>query len=309
MRSVTVLIVSDYAGGQEKSWNDLRVALAAWREQDYQDSVDYVLVESSRDAERIPADLFEILPALRVETADADTSYELKNFGVARATTDIVAIVDADCVPTPTWLRVMMRTFAAHPDAAAVSGLTTYPARSMMERVLGLLSRSYLDPGRAATTRFISGNAAGFIRARYLAHPLPEGLGAYASRIQSEAIRHDGGVFYFEPEMQVVHDFEGWPMEKDHRRNTGYSTIVTRLVDASLPYAWLVRRGPVAIPVISLGKTINSLGDCLRCAHHYRVRWFELPIALLFAVVIQFLEVPGMLAAYRGQRVGVTQYR
>ena len=109
--------------------------------------------------------------------------------------------------------------------------------------------------------------------------------------------------------MWVVHDFKGWAMEKDHRRNSGYSTIITRLVDPRLPYAWLVHCGPLAIPLISLGKVINSFKDCLRCSHRYDVRWFELPLALLVAIAIHLLEIPGMIAAYRGKSVGVTRYR
>jgi len=37
-------------------------------------------------------------------------------------TTEVLAFVDDDVVVDPTWLRTLARTFAAHPDAAAVTG-------------------------------------------------------------------------------------------------------------------------------------------------------------------------------------------
>lgn len=178
-----------------------------------------------------------------------------------------------------------------------------------MERLLGLLSRSYLDPGRPGPTRCISTNAACYRREFYRRHPLPIGLGAFASRIQSEALLRDGQRFLFEPELVVTHDFEGWRMECDIRRNHGYATVITRLVDARLPYAGIIRLGTISIPLIVAGKTIDSICDCFRCFRHYGVKTYELPLALAIAFVTHILEIPGMLAAYRGGTVGATGFR
>jgi hypothetical protein len=178
-----------------------------------------------------------------------------------------------------------------------------------MERVLGLLSRSYLDPGRRGPTRFISGNAACFRRDVYRRYPLPVGFGAFSSRIQSEAFLRDHATLLFDPDLVVVHDFEGWPMERDIRRNHGYSTVITRLCDDRLPYAGLVRAGVMAIPLIVAGKILDSVRDCFRCFRHYNVKWYELPLALALTVVTHLLEIPGMLAAYRNQTLKATAYR
>lgn len=144
----------------------------------------------------------------------------------------------------------------------------------------GAASRSYLDPGRTGPTRFISNNNAAFRRSAFLTHPLPTASGPFASRRQSEAILRAGGRLLFEPGMRVVHAFEGWAMEGDIRRNVGYGTIITRLCDRSLPYAWLTRLGSASIPIFAAAKTLDSWGDCIRCARHYGVRWYELPFAL-----------------------------
>jgi glycosyltransferase involved in cell wall biosynthesis len=45
-----------------------------------------------------------------------------RNRAVASSRGDVVAFVDDDVVVEPTWLRTLARTFAAHPDAVAVTG-------------------------------------------------------------------------------------------------------------------------------------------------------------------------------------------
>lgn len=307
--SLSVIVVSDYAAGEEKSWEDLRRALQAWVDQEGTPAEEFMLVESLRFKGQIPSDVLGMIPSMKVLYIDAESSYELKNGAVEAATSDWVAIVDADCIPQRSWLQVLRAAISEYPDASAVSAKTLYPGRSRMERVLGLLSRSYLDPGRRGPTRFISGNAACFRREVFRRHPLPVGLGAFASRIQSEAFLRNGGSLLFDPELVVVHDFEGWPMERDIRRNYGYSTVVTRLRDDRLPYARLVRAGIFSIPLIVVGKTFDSVCDCLRCFRHYNVKTYELPLALALIVVTHVLEIPGMLAAYRGQAIEATAYR
>lgn len=307
--SLSVIVVSDYAAGEEKSWEDLRRALRAWLEQEGLPAEEFILVESSRFKGKIPSDLLGLIPNMTILYLDAESSYELKNRAVEAATGDWLAVVDADCIPQRSWLRVLRAVIAEYPGVAAVSAKTLYPGRSRMERILGLLSRSYLDPGRRGPTRFISGNAACFRREMYRRHPLPVGIGAFASRIQSEAFLRDHATLLFDPELVVVHDFEGWPMERDIRRNHGYSTVITRLRDHRLPYARLVRAGVIAIPFIVAGKTFDSVRDCLRCFRHYNVKWYELPLALALTVVTHVLEIPGMWQAFHRKAILKTEYR
>ncbi len=307
--TMSVIVVSDYAGGEEKSWVDLRRSLRAWADQDGAAADEFILVETSRFRGHIPSDLFDIVPSMRILYCDAESSYALKNAAVDAARGEWVAIVDADCIPQRSWLRILHTTIARHPEVAAISARTMYPGRSRMERVLGLLSRSYVDPARRGPTRFISGNATCFRREVYRRHPLPINLGAFASRVQSEAFLRDGETLWFEPALTVVHDFEGWPMERDIRRNHGYSTVITRLYDDRLPYARLVRAGILAIPFIVAGKTLDSIRDCLRCFRAYNVKAYELPLAMVLTIVTHVLEIPGMLAAYRRQSIAATAYR
>jgi hypothetical protein len=218
---LSIIVVSDYAAGWNKSWEDLRRALRAWANQEGKPAEGFLLVESSQFKSEIPSDVADLIPGMKILYLEAESSYEVKNLAVEKAAGEWVAIVDADCVPQPDWLQVLRAAIARHPDVAAVSARTLYPGRCRLERILGLISRSYLDPGHRGPTRFISGNAARFRREFFCRHPLPVGIGAFASRIQSEAFLRDNAILLFDPELVVVHDFEGWPMERTYGGITG----------------------------------------------------------------------------------------
>lgn len=307
--AVSVIVVSDYAGGDAKAWDDLRRSLGALARQDIDEPIEVLLVESREHADRVPDDLRAILPSLKVVASPATSSYALKNDGVRAAAGELVVLLDADCTPARDWLRRAVESMRAHPEAAAISGRTRYAGRGLHERVLAVLSRAYLDPGGTGATAFISNNNAILRRAVWLAHPLPTNGGPFAARLQSEAVRRAGGQLRFEPTMTVVHDFEGWAMERDIRRNIGYGTIRIRQLDPRMPWAWMARLGVASIPLFVLGRTVDSWWDGLRAGRHYGLRWFEQPVAFALAFVVHLLEIGGMLSAFRHEAITTTAYR
>jgi hypothetical protein len=307
--SISVVIVSDYAAGQQGGWTDIRKSLAALALQDLQEPTEFILCESEEFREQVPADLTEIIPNLRIVFAAGRSSYELKNAAVQAASSELIAMLDADCVPRPDWLRQLLDSLRTHPEAAAVSGKTTYGGKSLGVRISSLLSRAYSNPGDDGPTRAISDNNAGYRRSAYLAHPLPTYMGSFAAHVQAHALLRESYVLWFDSGIEVEHDFEGWSMEKDVRRHRGHSAVRTRMLDRSLPYAWLVRLGPIGSVPLLAGKILTSWWDCIRCGRTYGVRWYELPVAMMASLGINLLEVPGMLSAFRGSGFSKTHFR
>jgi glycosyl transferase family 2 len=306
---LSIVLVSDYAAGDETSWASLRGTLTAIAQQDYAGTAEFLLVEHEEIAAHVPADTARILPGLRIVKSSATDSYGLKNHGVQVAQADIVVLLDTDCRPAPDWLDRIAAAWREHPEAAVISGRTNYEGAGTMDRLSALMSRAYADRGSAGPTPMIANNNCSFRRSVYLAHPLPAHLGAFAGRIQSEAILRAGGRLLFEPSIRVIHEFEGWPMEADIRRNVGYSTVITRLRDPQMPYAGLIRMGRIAIPLIVAGKMWNIWVDSLRCWRHFRVRFYELPVAMVFGAILVLMEVAGMWMAFGNQEITVTEYR
>jgi hypothetical protein len=307
---VSVIMVSDFQAGEEKSWQDMRAALDGLARQDFAGSFEVLLVEEERLVDAIPADLREVLPQLRIVASRATNSYALGNAGVADAAGEIVILLDADCTPVPGWLSSCVAALRANPAAGVVSGLTRYPGRTVTERIMAMLSRAYVHPRiGGGRTRHISNNNAGYRRAAYLAHPLPESSGVYASRLQAIAMEQGGWAMLFEPAMEVVHDYLGWGMEAEIRRPMAHGLMTLRVEDPSLPYAWVARLGPLSLPVYLTGRLLQQWAKCLTTARDFGVRPWQVPYAMALAVPATLLEVPGAWRALRRLPVGESVYR
>jgi hypothetical protein len=307
---VTVMIVSDYRPGETKSWNDLRATLAALADQDFDEPVEYLLLENEQDLRQMPADVAETLPGVRVVACEGRGSYELKNAGVHAAAADLVGVLDADCIPDRHWVGAAVRAIRARPDAVAVSGRTTYPGRSTLECALGLLSRCYVDTGRAGPVRLLSTNNMVVRRQAFCSEPLPVDAGPFAYRLVTERMLRHGGKLYFDPTMRAVHDFEGWPMERDLRRQIGWTSIRIRQLDDHIPGAHVVRfLGRASIPLLYVYRLVESAGHAFRLPRYFGLRRRHIPLLLSLAVIVHAFEVPGMLGAFRGHGAGPTVYR
>jgi glycosyltransferase involved in cell wall biosynthesis len=306
---VTVIVVSDYAAGEDTGWDDIRSTLTALAHQDFREPAEFILVESAAFKDRLPRGLDRLLPGLQVIFSPGETASELYNHGVQAASSDIVALLDADCTPDPGWLRSLVRFLREHPDFAVVSGRTTYPLRSLLMRVLSLLDRAYVEQNRGVRTRSISKNNSGWRRSALLAHPLQDVAGPFASRLHAEELMRNGHSLGFEPRMRVVHAYEGWAAERAARRGQGYGIIRTRQLDRAAPGAWMARLGYLSIPVLMAYRTLDSMKGCLRLGPSYGVRWYHVPLAFPVALMLHAFEIPGMLEAIRGRALSAGRFR
>ncbi len=202
---ISVVVVSDYWGGESRSWEDLHQCISAVMAQDGRERIELLLCEDSKFARTIPEELRACAPEMKVCLVESSESVVLKNEGVRQAGAPLVAVLDGDCTPQPGWLQAILDTFAQRSDVSVVSGQTTYGNKTVTERVLGLLSRSYMDPGHADKVRFIANNNMAFRKKAYLEHPLAVGLGPFVAEMQSEALLRAGHTLWYEPRMLLIH--------------------------------------------------------------------------------------------------------
>jgi len=228
---------------------------------------------------------------------------------VRESRAELLAILDADVVPDPSWRRHLVAAMRAHPEAAVISGRTLHNGGGFVARALALIERAYVDRGDAGETQFIASHAALFRRRWWDAHPCDTAGGPFSSRLQSEGIMRDGGEIRFEPAAVSHHAYAGWSAQRDIFRNAGFGTIVTRRIDPRLPYSWITGMGATAIPLVIAGKTWTSLGECWRLYPHYGIRGFEVPALIGLALMTRLLEAPGMWRAQRHQNLGASAYR
>jgi hypothetical protein len=306
---VSIIVVSDYRAGDERGWQDLRETLSALSKQDYGGPVEYLLLEASSQAADMPEDLCGLVPSLRMIFVDSSSSSIMKNEGVQQATGGIIGVLDGDCTPNSKWLSSLVSTFKKFPDTAVVSGRTIYATDSPTERIRGLLSRSYLDTGSAGATDALAVNNAGYRREVLLKHPFPVDVGAFGGKLQAQSIREDRLNCRFEPRMLVYHSYEGWGMERDIRRNTGYATVMVRKLDNRISFSWLSQLGILAIPMFFLARLCLSWWNLFRLWRFYDIPASSVPAGVILAVYLHALEIPGMKAALTGSLLQETAYR
>src|SRR5262245_50903727 len=126
MASVSVVVVSDCESQPRRSWHTERRVLRALARQDLLEPIEVILVENERRRREIPPDLLTICPRFRIVFSAESQSAKLKNVGADSTDAELVAVLDADCLPNEAWLRVLVAVLRERPDVAAVSGRTHY---------------------------------------------------------------------------------------------------------------------------------------------------------------------------------------
>jgi hypothetical protein len=103
------------------------------------------------------------------------TYYKLKNFGAARARTDLVVMLDSDAAPQPGWLENILKPFA-DPEIVAVGGFTVLGHEDLLSKTMALSWIFDLPSERSRTlarNKIHANNCA--VRADFFrAHPFPD---------------------------------------------------------------------------------------------------------------------------------------
>lgn len=286
---VSVIVVSDFEASDEKTWKDEIAMAHALATQDIEADFEVIFVESDRFSDSpVPQEITALLPGARVVFHDAERSAALKDFGVTLATAEWVAVLEADCVPEPGWLRLVVEAARRHPEMAAVSGRTHYGTSSGYRRVMTLLDRTFNDTGISREAHFISNNGALYRKSVLLAFPYPEAANAFlAARRRNIEMHRQGHRFYYERDALMRHAIGGLSFIIDQHKNYAYMemkiTEGNRLLD---------------VPAV-LGKLFWLDLRRYRWLGRLYLRWYDWPLALLMLLVVR---VPEALGLYYGAR-------
>jgi hypothetical protein len=285
---VSVVIVSDVEDDARRLWRTERSLLEALARQDFREPFEVILVESERYRDEAPWDLAKMCPRLRIVYSAETQSAKLKDFGVSWAKSELVAVLDADCLPNQSWLRVLVDVLRQRPEVSVVSGRTNYGDETMYRRALSLVDRSFVDPGWPGVTHSVSNNAALCRRSLLVRFPYPAAVSPFhSSRLREQAMRRAGHVFFFEPAAVVRHAIGGWDSIRDFRRHIGYSDMICHPT-----------RKLRSVPVLLWRRRCREGRDCLRLGSGY-LRWHDWPLTAALLAAAPFLELPGIRDALR----------
>jgi hypothetical protein len=300
---IAVVVVSDYAAGG-KDWEDERGALVALAKQDIGEPFEIVLVENEGLRGIVPDGLTDLAPLARIGFSPATRSAQLKDAGVGATRAPLVAVMEADCTPSPDWLRRLAATMDATPEAGIVSGRTTYGHGTMPRRVFALLDRAFMDLGVTGPVPHICNNGALYRRAVLEAHPYGAEPSPFVSaEVRRRAILAAGIRPWFDPGAVMVHRFSGLSFIADLRRNAGLQAARTRLL-LGKPRARV--RAYLSILAIHMRADIRN---AKRVGRDY-LRPLDWPLWLAMLPLVRALELPGVIRGLRGESsVPGTNYR
>jgi hypothetical protein len=118
----------------------------------------YLCDETAVSPDVIVKALDRVAPRMR-DVADVEilptpglSYYKLKNFGIARAQTELTVMLDSDAAPQPGWLRNLLAPFA-DPEIMAVGGLTVLGYENLLDKAMALSWVFNLAHEREKTSR------------------------------------------------------------------------------------------------------------------------------------------------------------
>jgi hypothetical protein len=246
-----------------------------------------VVVENSRFADAVPSSLRHIAPRTRFLFTEETQSAKLKDYGVRHTEAELIALIEADCTPNPSWLRTLVGVLREHPHVDMVSGRTWYGDETAYRRCLNLLHRAFDDYGKPSPSSYISNNGALYRRHILKSFPYPDAITPFLScRLRNRQILAAGHAPYFHPDARMLHALGGLALLFDVHRNVGYSDMMQ------------TPDGPAfsSIPWVLLRRTRREMADLRRLGQSYLKRFDRLLLPLLILTGRCF-EAVGMLDA------------
>ena len=291
--ALSVVVVSDYEAGSQKTWRDELRMVEALARQDLALPFEVIVVESARHRHEPPPErLFEAIPDLRLTFVEAEDSATMKNHGVTVARGAAIALVEADSAPEADWLGLLSESLVRHPEVDAVSGRTHYGQDSSYQRVMGLLDRSYNDSGVSRECSFVSNNGALYRAGLLRDFPYVEGDTPFLSaQLRNRRMKAAGHRFYFERAALMRHEIGGASFLFDLHMNFGHMQMALE----PEPKRVLAR-----VPAL-LGKLFWHDLRRYRWLGRSYLRWWDWPLAAALLIWVRLPEAVGMLRSLRGE--------
>ncbi len=246
-------------------------------------------------------------PEVRTVFVMDGTYLSMKNFGFEVARGEMLALLDADCIPVRNWLETIATAFS--PGVDAVAGKTRYRPEHPLARTFSVFDFGHVQADRNGKTFSFNVNNVAFHR------------DIVAQNRFDDRVRRNGGCFLFwrklklancnmiyDPKMFAGHgnDFLGLGFARKHL-DRGFDTInLFRIADPKLLEAARYMRFGLLVP---LGMFASRLWfDFRRMVTNRRdlgIRLYTVPYYYAVSLVIRGLEaVGGMIAILKPDYFG-----
>lgn len=279
--------------------------IAAVERQTYpRDRFEILLVLDGAAGETLVADLRRRYPAVRLVLGAVPNYFAEKNAGVAAARGAIVAFLDGDCVPDPTWLSSLVAAFEN--GAEVVTGRTRYEGRSFSARTFSVPDFGTVAEEQGASSGIMLNNVA-FPRELALRHPLDARIrrngGCY---LLFHQLRAEGVRVTYAPEAVVSHglDVAGLGFVRKHF-DRGYDSVSVYRCDdtGALRGTRVFRRlGVLALPAIIARRVLLDWRHLARKRAQIDITALQVPYYAAVMLTTRAIELCGGVIATVGGR-------
>ena len=309
---VSIILVSDYARGG-RTWADRIAAVQAFLADALLDPggpFEIIVMEplpASGIAPAVPPALAALAPRVRVIFDRSHRSSVLKDAGLEHCRGELIAVVEADCVAEPGWLRRLVAAMDADPALDVANGRTTYGMHSAMRRVATLLDRGYLERRQDGRHVHVSNNGALYRRSVLERYPYPDEASPFVSaELRNIRMRAGGVKIGVEPTALMRHGYGGIPFMVDLRRNKGFQAA--RMIARRSPRH--ARRSAFRLALAAAKRGAREdLATILSLGRQF-LRWTDWPLLVLVFLAARLPEFAGALSVHSPKRFAArTAYR
>lgn len=220
--------------------------------------------------------------------------FRVKNFGGSVATGEVIALADGDCIYSPDWLAAINES--VKDDMTIATGLTILDKGTLITRICNFYDMHWMLFRHKGSVRRFNSNNVGipaklFKEIHY--DPYFDRFGGCVNL--AWRLNNAGAKFEFSEKQTTRHNYYGlFRHSWVHAIANGYNTLVVRERDKNVPLSGLLNIKPLA-PFIFAGIFLaTDVVNLLQNKKLLKIKFYELPLFLLFQIVVRIMEVTGM---------------
>jgi hypothetical protein len=296
--NLSVVVETETAAFAGESLDDARRRLGAvfcrLREQTYPARfLELILVVDTTGP--IASWMVEEHPDVRLVHAEGHNQFHQKNTGALSATGDVVALLDADCVPVVDWARRVTDAIVAGADV--VAGQTIYDDDGLWWRTCTALDFGHVQADDRGESTGLNANNVAFRRDVF--------GGGFDERVDrfsgcyhlARRLKRDGARIVYEPRMLARHaltDADGTQFVRKHVHRGFDNTLLVRADEEGVLAPRAVARRPLLIPPgIGAARVVYDARRFVRDSRALRLPLASLPLFAATSLVARGAEVVG----------------